>query len=105
MSTDPAPYRVSFLAAARERVKRCARTAILLGIGREYAATLRFIIERLSTSPLTWGEPSHHYRLAKLVQRKMIFQRVLVIYVVHEDQPIVFVKECKPVLGHPLESA
>jgi len=35
----------------------------------------------------------------------MIYQRILVIYAVHEDQPVVFVKECRPIQGHPLESA
>lgn len=106
MSTDPAhPYWVSFLQSARERVDRCAQAASRLGIAAEYAATLRLIVDRLSTAPLTWGEPSHHYRAARLVVRNMICQRILVIYAVHEEQPIVFIKECKPVLGHPLESA
>jgi len=59
----------------------------------------------LTTIPHAWGEEFRHYRAAKLVLRKMIYDRILVVYAVHEEKPVVFVKECRPVQGHPLEAA
>ena len=66
---------------------------------------MRRICDKLATTPHTWGEPFRHYRAAKLVLRKMIHDRILVVYAVHEERPIVFVRECRPIQGHPLESA
>ncbi len=105
MSTDPAgPYRVSFQRAARERIQRCALAAIQLGIAGDYAAVLRTMLDRLAKSPLAWGDPRRRLKAAKLVVRVRLHERLLVEYAVHEEQRVVFVRDCKPVLGHPLES-
>jgi len=93
------------LKPAQPEVTRCSREAQRLGIAREYLATIHRIYEKLSTIPHLWGEECRHYRAAKLVLRKMIHDRILVVYAVHEEQPVVFVKECRPVQGHPLGSA
>ena len=66
---------------------------------------MRRIYENLTMTPHTWGEPSRRYRAAKLVLRKMICDRILVVFAVHEEKPVVFVKECRPIQGHPLQSA
>jgi hypothetical protein len=105
MSTDPVrPYRVELLHTARTRIKRCGKEARLLGITKDYAATIRSILENLTVVPLTWGDPIGQYKGAKLFLFRRVFGRVLTEYAVHEEKHIVYIKECKPVLGHPLES-
>jgi hypothetical protein len=105
MSTDPGrPYRVELLHTARARIKQCGEQAIRLGIVREYAATLRTIIENLSLAPLNWGDPIRDYKSAKLHLYRRVFGQILTEYAVHEKERIVYIKEYKPVFGHPLES-
>ncbi len=101
----PPPYKVELLQAAQAEIRRCLTKAQRLGVLGDYVATIRRIYDHLATAPHTWGEASRHYRAAKLVRRKMIHNRILVVYAVHEERPLVFVEECRPVLGHPLESA
>ncbi len=101
----PPPYKVELLQPAQAEVRRCLREAQRLGILEDYVATIRRIYDHLTTAPHTWGEASRHYRAAKLIRRKMIRNRILVVYAVHEERPVVFVEECRPVLGHPLGSA
>lgn len=104
MSDDPSrPYQVAFLQSARKRVQRCAEAATRLGIAKDYAATLRFVVDRLSQAPIEWGEPRRKLRAAALLLCDRVHDRLLVEYAVHEEQRIVFVRDCKPVLGHPLE--
>lgn len=101
----PLPYKVELLQPAQADVRRCLEEAQRLGVAPDYVATIWRIYEKLAAIPLTWGEQSRHYRAAKLVLRKMIYNRILVVYAVHEEKPIVFVKECRPIQGHPLEPA
>jgi hypothetical protein len=106
MNSPPAPpYKVEFLQPVRAEIKRCLRDAQRIGIAREVIATIRAVHRKLVATPHAWGEPIHHYRAAKLVLRKMIADRLLVVFAVHEERPLVFVKECRPIQGHPLESA
>jgi hypothetical protein len=92
------------LQPSQAEVTRCSRDAQRLGIAREYFATIERIYTKLTTSAHVWGEEYIHLRAAKPVLRKMIHGRILVVYAVHEEQPIVLVKECRPIQGHPLES-
>ena len=103
-SFPPPPYKVELLQTAQADVLRGLTAAQRLGVGPNYAATMRRIYERLTTIPHTWGEPSLRYPNAKLVLRKMIIDRILVVFAVHEEQPVVFVRECRPIQGHPLQS-
>ena len=101
----PPPYKVELLQPAQAEITRCLQEAQQRGTAHEFVATLRQIYEKLTTIPHVWGEENRRYRAAKLVLRKMIYERILVVYAVHEEQPVVFVENCRPVLGHPLESA
>ncbi len=103
MNSPPPPYKVELLKSVQAEIMRCLREAQRLGIAPEFIATIERIFERLSSAPHDWGEEFRHFRAAKLVLRKTIHDRILVVYAVHEELPVVFVKECRPVLGHPLE--
>jgi hypothetical protein len=106
MSSDPASiYRIELLHSARARIKQCGDRTVRLGIAKEYAATLRSILENLTISPLTWGDPIRRYHEARLLLCRRVFDRILTEYAVHEESNIVYVKDCTPVLGHPLESS
>jgi hypothetical protein len=106
MNIDPAlPYRVDLLYTARTRIKQYGAEAIRLGIAREYAATLRAIIENLARTPFSWGDPIRHYKGAKLHLYRRVFGQILTEYAVHEKERIVYIRDCKPVLGHPLNSS
>jgi hypothetical protein len=99
------PYRVDYLHTARTRILRCAEAAVHLGVAREYGATIRSVVENLSSAPLIWGDPVHHFTAAKLLLFQRVYHRILTVYAVHEGERIVYIKDCIPVLGHPLESA
>ena len=104
MNTDPARlYRISFLQPARERIKRCAQAATGLGIAQEYAATLRVILDRLAREPAEWGDPYKRLHAAKLLIYKRLYNGLYVEYAVHEEARVVFVRDCRPVLDHPLK--
>ena len=106
MTEHPAPpYKVETLPGAEAEIRRCLMKARGLGIVGDYVETIRQIRDILTKRPHTWGEEIGRYRAAKLVLRKMIHNRILVSYAVHEEKPVVFIRECRPVLGHPLESA
>jgi hypothetical protein len=98
------PYHVDYLHTARTRILRCADASVRLGVAKEYGATIRSIVENLSSAPLTWGDPVNDFTAAKLLLYQRIYHRILTVYAVHEGERIVFVKDCIPVLGHPLES-
>jgi hypothetical protein len=104
-SPPPPPYKVELLQSVQAEGARCVSEAQRLGIAREYVATSQQIYEKLTSIPHAWGEEFRRYRAAMLILRTMIYDRILVVYAVHEEQCIVFVKECRPVQGHPLESA
>jgi hypothetical protein len=99
------PYKVEFLRSTMTRIRQCSREVVRLGIGREYARTLKTILHKLSTTPSTWGDPLRHFKSAELLVYRRVLDRILVEYGVHDAQRIVFVKDCRPVLGHPLQSS
>jgi hypothetical protein len=98
------PYRVDYLHTARTRILRCAAAAVRLGMANEYGATIRTIVGKLSSDPLTWGDPVNDFTGAKLLLFQRVYRRIYTVYAVHEAERIVFLKDCIPVLGHPLES-
>ena len=99
------PYQVELLHSARTRIKQCARTALELGIGKQWASTLKTILVYLAREPLAWGEPVRYFQYAKLHLCQRLYDRVFVRYAVHDEQRVVFLQDCRPVLGHPLESS
>jgi hypothetical protein len=106
MTVDPAhPYQIELFPSARTRIKRCAQEAVRRGLANEYAAALRAIQERPRTLPLPWGDPANYLDGMKLWKYKRLFDRLFVVYYVHEEERIVFIEDIRPVLGHPLESA
>ena len=105
MSADSdRPYKVELMQPAREAIREGSRQAARLGIKRDFARTLKLILQDLSTRPLTWGDPTGELRAAQLQLFQRLVERMLVIYAVHEERRIVFLRDCRPVLGHPLES-
>ncbi|HEX5272483.1 MAG TPA: hypothetical protein VFW33_18425 [Gemmataceae bacterium] len=52
----PGPYRVVCPGVILQTLRRWAERAAAAGVQAEFAASLRFIQERLSTEPLAWGE-------------------------------------------------
>jgi hypothetical protein len=84
-------------------VKKSWDKAVGLGITTDYARTLQRIVKRLSTDPLALGDPLRWYQAAKVFKRQWLYERIFTIYAVHEEAHVVWVLECRPVLGHPLE--
>jgi hypothetical protein len=104
MTADPGhPYHVDYLHPAKTRILRCVKAAVRLGVASECAATIRRIVENLSSAPVAWGDPVHYFKAAKLLQCERLYERIMTVYAVHEEERIVYVKDCIPVLGHPLE--
>lgn len=99
------PYNVELLSTARTQIKQAVSTALELGIGKQWASTLRTIMKHLIRETLEWGEPVRYFEYAQLFLCQRLHDRVYVRYAAHEDQRVVFLEVCRPVLGHPLQSS
>lgn len=104
MASNPAD---SYIFALTEEQLKQLRTwagrANALGKKAEFLAALKTIYQKLTTEPLTWGDPS--YPLTQLGLQ--VYQRVCsplhVAYAVDDDRRIVYIKKFTLLSGSGLE--
>lgn len=73
-----------------------------IGILPAILATLRTIERNLTTIPREWGDPFQQLPGLKMVVYRRIIEQLLVVYAVHEREPLVWLQTVAPVLNHPL---
>jgi hypothetical protein len=86
-----------------ERIRAWARQAARLGQLAKFLAALRFIVERLGTGPLDWGDPQYRSREGDLIHCHAIRSPFLVRYAVRERDRTVWIKELLPLPGQGLD--
>ncbi len=96
------PFEVEFSATERARLRQLGERAVQLGIGPRFVEEVRVILEKLAFSPREWGDPLYPYRALRLTMFRGIHSHLAVTFAVHDRLPIVFVRDIKPILGHPL---
>jgi hypothetical protein len=103
MPPDPSGrHSVSWNRAGLDKAAALGRAARMLGLGVEWARSLRRILDRLETDP-RGGDPLYRFHALRLLAHRAIVDRVEVLYAVHDDRPFVFVLDLIPRFGHPLE--
>jgi hypothetical protein len=100
MTEPQPPFRVSWI--CRAQVEGLMRRAQPLGLGPRLADELEQVGRRLENEPLGWGDPLFRYRSLKLVVHLRIYAKLRVVYAVHYEQSVVFVRDIRPVFDHPL---
>lgn len=85
-------FTLSVSDAVRDQTKNLYRNAQVLGKGDAFMAAYRQIVERLRTSPRSFGEPEYSLHSMRLIVYKGALAPLVVSYAVHEDQPLVFVR-------------
>jgi hypothetical protein len=96
------PWKVVLLLAAKQQMRESAARAATSEQRKEFRTAVADILSQLAVDPIAKGDPLRHYRAAGLLQLEWLRDQILTVYGVDEANKIVYVKECRPVLGHPL---
>ena len=92
-SNGTPPYTVEYPQRLLDKLMRYAAIASERGILNEYTAALRFVHDRLARDPKEWGDPLKNWPGARLSGFRGKHELLVVFYAVHDEQPIVFVRE------------
>lgn len=103
MVPDPAPpYEVAMSPLLRDRIKRFSRLANAKGFASAFDASVERIMGMLRMSPRESGDPIRHLRGFTSMQYRIVRDRLIVHYTVHDRIPMVTVWRFEPGPGHPL---
>src|SRR5262245_44112445 len=97
------PYRVVWSERIREAVRRMSRKALQIGLGKQLLSALKHITQALALEPLAWGDPYFRMKASRLVLHHGTRWPVHVYYGVHEERPLVLVKDILPLPGSGLD--
>lgn len=98
------PFKVEFSGNQKEILRQLARRASEAGYAPQFASELNAIREKLERSPRDWGDPLFPLHALQLMVYRGVHARLAVTYGVHDRLPIVFIRDFKPILDHPLAS-
>jgi len=88
-------HRVSVSELVREAMRAMHRKANEAGRGALFIQSLRAMNERLTEEPTTFGEPLYRLPALQLTVRQAAILPVVVVFAVHDLQPVVFVRAFK----------
>jgi hypothetical protein len=92
---QPTSYQVSMSGETRSELKRLHRRAIEAGTGHKFVAALRLVLDHLEKDPKGFGEPLYRLPTLNLAVRKGVISPLVVVYGVHDHQPLVFIRGFK----------
>jgi hypothetical protein len=95
----PPPFQVSYPEAVRNHLKRLHAKAAQKALEQSVLDAVRRIDHRLRSDANVFGEPKYHYRALKLQLRVAIEPPLVVHFMVHDEQPLVFVKSLRALPG------
>lgn len=87
------PFTVSLPPDVSQRLRAWAGAAGAAGALPEYIADLRSLNENLRYTPREWGDRLKTYPHARLRYYRRLTRFFLVLYAVHLDRPVVFVRD------------
>jgi hypothetical protein len=88
-------FEVKLSQKIKKRAKELYQETLLRGEGPRFLKALRVINDRLRRDPIHFGEPLYHLRALKLVMYQVVVSPIVVVYVIHEEKPLVFLKDVK----------
>jgi hypothetical protein len=88
-------YEVKFSQNIKEIIIRLHLQEAARGEGQRFLEALRIIHHRLRRDALNFGEPLFRLRALRLTVYQAVVTPVVVVYVVHEEKPLVFLKDVR----------
>ena len=85
-------YRVVYSAKIQTDLKTLALLATTSGLGHEFLASLRKMDQGLGRDPKSFGCPWFTLQTAQLVVHSRLLPPIHVVYGIHLNRPIVFVR-------------
>lgn len=105
MVPDPAPpYELGMSQLLLERIERLSNLAAARGISVEFDGAVNRIMTMMRMSPRESGDPIRHLRGLSSMQFRIVRDRLIVHYTVHDRIPMVTIWSFEPGPGHPLAS-
>jgi hypothetical protein len=92
---QPGRYDVRLSEHQKSIVRQLHRDAVLAGNGKQFLISLRQILERLRKDSLVFGDPVYRLPALKLLICHAVILPVFVAYGVHEERPLVFIRDFK----------
>ena len=103
MSSEPTPlFQLLSTPLAKEQVRYLRDVAELTRLRELLYKTLKSVEYRLQVSPRDWGDPFHNLTGMKMVAYQRLFEHLVIVYAVHEEDSLVWIQSIKPGLGHLL---
>jgi hypothetical protein len=104
MESNPAePYHFAPTAEQLKKLRSWAERANALGRKAEFLAALKIIYQKLTTEPLTWGDPLHRLNQLGLQVYHRVCSPFHVAYAVDEERRIVYIKKFTLLSGSGLQ--
>jgi hypothetical protein len=94
-------WEVVYLPKVLQHLKTLAMQAAAAGVTSDYRESLQRIHQCLTNDPVEWGDPQFQYRHLRLLMYHGHEGILHARYGVHQDRPVVFVKEIEFLPGHP----
>jgi hypothetical protein len=106
MPTSPTPhFHLMRTPQATARLDFLCRRAGSIGMLPTFLNLVKAIERYLTTIPREWGDPIWQLPGLKMVVYSRLIEQLLVVYAVHEQEPLAWLRSITPVLNHPLASS
>jgi hypothetical protein len=96
------PYRVITSEGLLQQFRQWGEHAARLGLQEQYTTALRFIWDRLTNEPLSWGDPLFNLHQLDLLVLRGMHALLHVEYAVHQVRRVVFIRSLRLPPGSPL---
>jgi hypothetical protein len=96
------PYRLNMNGWTRDELRRLIHRSVVVGVRDRFAHSLAEIESALQHRPREWGDPVATLQGLRLTRYRRVYDRLLVTYVVHLDQPIVWLLGVEPLKKSPM---
>jgi hypothetical protein len=97
------PFQVVYSRAILQRLRELGHRASGVGLGGEYADSVRAMHARLTADPLGWGDPQYRLPVLGVLMCHRMHWFLQISYGIDEVNRLVFLKEIKARPGSQLD--
>jgi hypothetical protein len=97
-------FKVELLGPANLELSLAVARAKQLGIKNAFYALIREVYQHLVTHPVSWGDQTQTYHAAGLREYHRLHKKLSIRYAVDVSNHVVYIKQIRPVMDHPLAS-